>query len=118
MKVIMRPLVLQVWVRVRADTLRVIYLHVRIICPQHVNYYQVDYSLFPRENNRILEILSSIQFILFDVVHSTLVRHVPLSHQVRKRIELEKDQIWHVLSNYVDKEVQMFLLIRYLRQCE
>ena len=109
--------VLQVWVRKSRNTLRVVDLHVGVIRSQTVKGDQVNDCLFPRKRFRLVEVFNRCHVVLFHFIKCTLVSNVTLSSHVGHRIQLEKDQVWHVLANNIGIVIDCSMAVWGLRHC-
>ena len=104
-QVVMCALVLQVRVGIRAQSLRVVNLHVRVISSDHIECDQIDDSLLPCANDWVIKVLDASHLIVFDLVKSAFVSHIPLTRQVRHRINLQEDEIGHELANCIQEVI-------------
>ena len=116
LQVVVRPLVLEVGVGVRADTFGVVKFHVGVIRAQHVDYDQVDYCFFPGQDHWVLEVFKRVHLVFFQFLQGALLRHITLPEEVGHRIDLEEDEVGHVLGDDVEEEIERFGLIGHLRQ--
>lgn len=85
---------LQIWVRIARDTFRIIKFHVGLIGPYAIEGDQVYDGFLPGVWLRKIEICDRLHIIVFNLIKSTLVRHISLSHNKGHWINLQKQQVW------------------------
>ena len=76
-----------------------------LVCPKHIDCYQVDNGFLPRVGGWKVEVLDSFDVIFFYTLHCTLVRHVALSSDVGHRVQLQEYQVGLSLSYCVYEDV-------------
>ena len=115
LQVIVTPFLLYVGVAISNQTLSVVNFHVRVVGSDHVQRKQVHNSFFPSLREGILQIIHCLSIVIFDAVQSCFVRHIALPHHVGHRLDLQEDQVRHVLGYNFQKVVQMFPIVRLQR---
>ena len=71
--VITSSFILQIWIGVCGDTLRVVELHVNLICPKHVKHQQIYYGLLPCVREGMVKVISRLFIVFF---HSISLLHL------------------------------------------
>ena len=113
-QIVFCPCILKIRVGIRRETLRVIYFHMCIIGPQHVKSHQVDDSFLPGAEHGVIKILYGILIVVFDLVESTFVRHIPLPSDIGHRVKLQEDEVWHVSTDGIEEVVHRSMVVGHL----
>jgi len=93
MVVVSCSFILQIYVWICAHTFRIVQLHMDLVCPQHINRYQVYYSFLPSVWSWEVQVAHSFDVIIFDFVQGALMCHISLSNNERHRVHLQKYQV-------------------------
>ena len=86
-------LIPQVGIRVRAKTLRVVQLFMNFVMLKHIEYHQVDHTLFPTERFCGVNKLDALHIVIFDLLQGTFMGHEALASDIRGGVKLKEDQV-------------------------
>jgi hypothetical protein len=114
-------LIPQVRVGVGAVSLRVIQFLVYFVLLEHVQHHKVHHALFPTERFGGIDQFDPFDIIVFHLFERTFVCQETLASDVRRRVQLQKDQVRmsafeNLLNGFVVGKIFVRFAIRHTDQ--